>query len=162
MTDFPPASEIMDDLLNWTGQALIDADFEAFLPHFVLPQVLETFEGPRNVKTVDNMKALFQSVCAFHKSRGVNRLVRSCRYAVYKDEDNIEGVLDALLFNGNELVHNMPSTFVMLTRHDDVWKIIYNMYGVNDDDGFGRALIHAPDLPGTPVDGGFSAQLKAS
>lgn len=162
MTDFPPASEIVDDVLSRTGQALIDGDFETFLPHFLLPQVIETFEGPKNVKTADDLKALFLSVRTFHKSQDVNRLVRSCRYAVYKDEDNIEGVFDALLFNGNELVHNMPSTFVMMTRHDDVWKIIYNMYGVNDDDGFGRALIHAPDLPGTPADGGFSAQLKAS
>lgn len=152
MTDFAPASEIVDDVLTQTGQALIDGDFETFSAYFEFPQIIETFEGPQTVKTAADLKVLFLSVRAFHKSQDVNRLVRSCRQASYKDEDNIEGVFDALLFNGNDLVKSIPSTFVMLIRRGDLWKIRYNMYGVNDDDGFGKALIHAPKGHHAPLE----------
>lgn len=162
MTQIAPASEVVDDVLTQTGQALIDDEFETFVAYFDLPQVIETFEGPQNVETAEDLKVLFLSVRAFHKSNGVNRLVRSCREAVYTDENHIEGIFDALLFNGNALVQSMPSTFVMLNRRENVWKITYNMYGVNDESGFGSALIHAPKPPKEDTSQRYQAQLQAS
>lgn len=162
MIDIVPASEIVDDVLNQTGQALIDGDFETFLNHFHLPQIIETFEGRQDVKTAEDLKTLFMSVRAFHKSQEVNRLVRSCHHAEYKSEDTIEGVFDALLFRDTQLVQSMPSTFLMLTRHAGIWKISYNMYGVTTENGFGKALIDAPDLQKKDAASGYPVRLQAS
>lgn len=144
MTALAPASEIVEGVLNRTGQALLDGDFEIFLNHFQLPQIIETFEGRQTITNAEDLKKLFVSVRGYHKGQNVDRIVRSCRQAEYKSENSIEGVFNALLFSGAELVQTVMSTFVMLQRHDDIWKISYNMYGVNEDSDFGKALMHAP------------------
>lgn len=150
MTRPKAASDIVDDTLTRTGHALMHDDFDTFVAYFKLPHIIETFEGRQNVETAEDLKNLFHSVRAFHHRMGIDRIVRSCRQAEYKDEDTIEGVFEALFFSGNTLVQSVHSTFVVLARTDGIWQVGYNMYGVTEENGLGDALVHAPGY--TPAD----------
>lgn len=152
MTHLIAASDIVDESLTRTGNALMQDDFETFLAQFKLPHIVETFEGRQTVKTAEDLKTLFTSVRAFHKRQGIDRIVRSCRHAEYKTDTAIEGVYEALFFNGNTLVQSLHSTFVVLTKSKKGrWEIDYNMYGVTEENGLGDALVHAPGLSQAPA-----------
>ncbi|WP_432816989.1 hypothetical protein [Sulfitobacter sp. JB4-11] len=144
MTEFIPASDIVDDVLNRTGQALMNGEFAPFVAHFRLPQQIETIEGRQYVATPEDLRVLFASVRAFHRRLGINRIVRACIQAEYKGDDCVEGVFKALFFKGSTLVHSVETTFVVLYRNADIWQVGYNMYGISDHDAFGAALMHAP------------------
>lgn len=156
MTELVDASDVVNDMLNRTGQALMRGDFETFVAHFRFPQRIETIQGRQYIATQEDLKVLFSSVRAFHKKLGVDRIVRSCTKAEFKGEDQVEGIFKALFFNGSELVHSVESTFVELLRKDDVWQVSYNMYGISDEDSFGDALMHAPPT-GEPGNAGLDA-----
>ncbi|KPP92530.1 MAG: Serine/threonine protein kinase involved in cell cycle control [Rhodobacteraceae bacterium HLUCCA08] len=149
MTDTPPDSrcdprDIHQLLLDVTGRALMAGDFDAFARHFTLPQQIDSFEGLLLVKDSDQLRVVFDGVCAHYRSHGVTEMVRTSTEAAYQGADKITCTHESRLYRGETLIHAPYSAFSVLVRTGDGWKVSFSQYAITDAPDLNAALAGHP------------------
>ena len=139
------ARTVAEDLLARTGQALVSGDFDAFAACFLLPNEIELFDGTNRVETIEDQRAIFDSVRAFHARQGVTQMVRRCVEADFLDADTIATTHVASLLRGNELLQPTYPVYSIVRRVDGVWKIAHGKYAIANSPELDRALAAKAD-----------------
>lgn len=138
---FTTAREVSEHLLEATGTALMCGDFDSFQQHFLLPQELQTFEGMRVLKHVDDLKSAFEAVRSFYHRTGVTDIARHCIEAAFKDEQTIEAVHETRLLSGHVLCKMPFATLSTLRLVDGHWMVNGTSYAIAEPPGLNSALL---------------------
>ncbi|MEQ6248865.1 hypothetical protein ABMC89_08240 [Sulfitobacter sp. HNIBRBA3233] len=128
--DETQARIIACDVLRGTEEAMLNRDAETFASYFALPQKLETLNGPKPIGSRDELIETFYEVVDFQRKRGIDGMVRRCVEASFKSEDLIEYVYESRFFSGARELSGRRTSYAMIQREGDVWKIVYTLYGV--------------------------------
>ncbi len=116
-------------------------DFDLFAACFVLPQQMETFEGCRYIKTLDDLRTVFDGVTAYFRQKNVTHLARHCIEATYRDPDTIVATHMSRVVSGTSLVQKPYPVMSLLCRDDSgIWRVSDSMYAIEDEPRHARAL----------------------
>jgi uncharacterized protein (TIGR02246 family) len=136
---------VHQDLLDRTGQAYRDNDFDAFAACFLLPQHVATHDGSRHLQTRDDLLAMFTSMRAFFAEKGATHLDRRSQAADHDGPDTIRATHESRLMAGDRVVQTAYPAYSILKRHEGVWKVAFSQYVVDtDQSGALGALAPAP------------------
>ncbi|APE44179.1 hypothetical protein BOO69_12805 [Sulfitobacter alexandrii] len=142
--EFEKASDVSEYLLNRTGVALMQGDFESFAPCFILPQHIETFEGRCYVTDRETLHQIFRAVRENYRQRGVTRVVRHCVQAEFKSKNRVEALHEARVYRGDDLLQPPYRTFSWLERREEEgWKVAYSLYAITQAEDHINALLSA-------------------
>ena len=133
------AEAIADYLLETTGAAYMARDFDKFLLCFNLPQPVGTFSGDRVIETADEVREVFDAICAQFDARGVLDLRRKTLHARFLDPDTVETTfISQMVMRGYQL-SDETTGHSLLGRVDGRWKILDGRYATTDT-AIARAL----------------------
>ena len=152
-TDGYSATEISEMLLEMTGNAMLEKDFEAFARCFHLPHILETPDEKTVLKTRVALRALFDRVTHDHADRNVNNLIRICEVAEFRGPFRVEATHITHLMSGTQRVADPFPTFSVLEYIDNRWQITSSQYAVDRNINVGRAFSMGPFESETPARG---------
>jgi hypothetical protein len=140
--DKQAAGRVSQDLLDVTGQAYLDGNAEAFVPHFDLPFLVETFEGEVTFETLQDMHAVFARMTHYYRTVRVIDIVRRCLSAESVSPDRILATHETrLVCVGNVLLNDPYTCLSELRRVDGVWKIGTQRYAMANAGKYSSALL---------------------
>ncbi|QJF50197.1 hypothetical protein [Roseobacter ponti] len=133
--------KISDDLLEKSGAAIMAADFDAFRPHFAVPQKLETFDGQRWIDSPEVLEEVFRDIVTYMRTTGVTDLIRHCVEASYKGPATIVTTYETRMLRGTELIQRPFPGFSVLRFSSDGWQVSGCVVAIADAPEYSRALI---------------------
>lgn len=136
----PSAKSVSERLLQITGDALKTGDFASFAACFSLPHTVDTFEGRREVKTVGDIREIYECTRRYFDAHNITDLVRTCVEAEFRDLDTIASTHISRVLSGNKLVQDPYPVFTILVRTDAGWQISDSQYAIQKSAGHLRAL----------------------
>ena len=139
--DESSAVSISDFLLDVTGAAYMARDFDAFSVWFHLPQIVGTFEGDRNLETRDDLRMIFDAMCAQFDAMGVLELHRETLEAQFLDPDTVQSTYRAQQVMRGHVYGPETIAHGLLGRRDGQWRILESRYATSDA-AIARALRH--------------------
>jgi len=116
------AAEILQRFVNHMGDAVMTEQFEPYLAGVHLPLNIVTSSANLTVDTVEDLVDGFDDFCDMMQSLGVSDMVRTVMEARFDGTDQIVGIYETNLMNGNR--HVVPPFFskIWIGRHDGVWQ----------------------------------------
>ncbi len=134
------AKVVSEQLLEETGNALLNRDFESFAKAFHVPQTVTTYDRTIELETVDDLRRVFEQMCTSFESLSVTDYVRECVAAEFKSKTVIETThVSHLIRNGTHVMPPYP-VYSTLEMKDGRWKVSGGAYAVDQDTGQARAL----------------------
>lgn len=127
------ACEVSQKLLDQTGDAYLANRFEDFGSCFLLPHRIETYEGVRNLDTIDDVKVIFDNMRTFLRQKNVTSLVRNCIEAEFEDSKTIKATHESRMLSGDVLISAPYVAFSVLKLTDHGWKIATSQYAVEKE-----------------------------
>lgn len=144
------AIKIADRLLQASGRALITGNVAAFVPLFVLPHKIETFDGISELISTEDVSATFRRVRSHMIRSGVTDMVRHVVAARFENNDVIASTHETRLVSGDTLVQEPFRVFSILWRVGDEWKLASSQYAIADCEDYNHALMAGPAGPNPP------------
>lgn len=123
---------IHQDLLDRSGKAYVEGDFDSFAACFLLPQHVATYDGTRHLETRDDLRAMFDSMRAFFAERGATHLDRQNVAAEFIAEGTISATHHSRLMAGDVVIQTAYPAHSILKRHEGAWKVAFSQYAVPD------------------------------
>jgi len=145
MSDAPNPRAIHQEVLDRTGQAYFEDDFDTFAQYFLLPQDVATFDGTRHLKDRSDLEDLFRSMRAFMLAKGGTRLERWNVAAEFDDPETLRAIHESRLMNAYEVIGNGHAAFSILRFSEGRWQVAYSQYIVEQDHAAALGTYH-PDL----------------
>lgn len=141
------AEFIAEELLEITGSALLEGDFERFSGCFELPLRLETIEGVRTVSTRDEFQQVFEDVRDHMHETNVVDFVRTVISASFIDADTIGSVhISNEIYSGGVLERPAYPVRSVLRRFGQRWKIVSCFYVILDSANHNTALVNVHEM----------------
>ena len=137
------ASDVSQALLNLTGQALIEGDFDAFALVFHTPQHMATMAGPIYMETAEDMRRAFDEMHKHLQGIGATDLIRKCVAAEFKSPTRIEATHTSEVLKGGQRLNGPYPSFSVLEKIDGHWKVTGGEYALDPNDGQALALATA-------------------
>ncbi|MEM6275514.1 MAG: hypothetical protein AAF714_01075 [Pseudomonadota bacterium] len=134
------AVHIAEHVLELTGRALLKRDFDALRKCFAVPTVVETFEGRRTLKTVDDLRAAFEGVCAHYHGLAMTDLVRRVVAAQFDGADVIRTTHECRVLAGQNLAQAPYAVYSRLEKDGEDWRVAESIYIIDNAPIFTRAL----------------------
>lgn len=134
------AKDISEMLLELTGDALMDGNFDTFATCFHLPHTIETPDFKRVLETRADLKAVFDSVTDDYRRKRVTELIRICEVAEFKTETRIEATHITHMMSGNQRVNDPFPNFSVLEYIAGRWQATTTQYAVDNKTTVGRAI----------------------
>ncbi len=134
------AKQISQGLLELTGEAIMSGDFSRFEPHFNLPHEVSTFEKTVTIKTIDDLREVFEGIQNHVRTSRTERLIRECVEACFIDDNIIEAMHETRTFRGGTMVLEPSLTLATLKKIDNTWKVAKSDYAIKDSSIMNRAL----------------------
>lgn len=138
---FTSARQVSEHLLECTGQALFNGEFETFCQYCLFPQTIQTFEGQRWIANAQEFEPIFKGVHAHLKKNGVTEMDRYCIEAEYRDEVTIETAHESRLVSRGVLVQAPYATYSVLKFNGTLWQIASSTYAIADRPDHNAALL---------------------
>ena len=126
------ALSIAEDLLDRTGTSLVTGDFSIFGECFLLPQKIDTFDGPRLIETQEELRATFNDVRVYYRDAGVTYIVRRCVEATFQGPTVIHSKHETRLVCGDEYRRQPFDVYSVIVRVEDRWRIEGSRYAIED------------------------------
>ena len=139
-SEFKNPKDVSNDLLERTGAAMLEGDFETFADCFELPQEMDTFHGRNLVQTREELRAVFDAVLQYYRSMGVTEMARHCVEAEFVGPDTVQATHQSRLLAGTELVLTPYPALSVLKRKDGVWRVASCQYAISDAPDLNDAL----------------------
>ena len=137
------AIDIASAILEITGTALMNGDFDAFAAVFHTPQMMATMTGPVHMETVEDMRRAFDEMHRHFKETGVTDMIREVVAADYTSDTRIESThVSEVLRNGKRQAQPYP-VFSVIEKIDGTWKVTASEYALEDSNGQARAIQQA-------------------
>ncbi len=127
------ARDVAESLLEKSGAALKNGDFDSFLECFELPQDIATFDGRKTIETPEDLQEIFDGVRALYRRRNVTQIIRQCLEAEFRDENTITTTHQSRNLSGDQLVQAPVTAYSIVKKIDGVWRISYSQYASSDD-----------------------------
>lgn len=127
-------------LLDETGSAYMENDFDRFINCFDLPHRIETATCKQTVKTVDEFRTLFENVSQSYQVMQTTALVRICDIAEFRTPKRIEATHITHIMSGNRRVVPPYPCFSVLTLREGRWRVASSQYDVDLSTHIGRAF----------------------
>lgn len=147
----PHASEIYQDHLDCTTDALLRGDFAAFQKSVQLPHQMQTETETRTTSTIEEMRTLFAKFSARYAEIGVTDFVRIAQEAHFVSDTEIRGVHEShLIRHGTRLVPPYPNRVRIVLCDDGTWRETHCANAiVNTADAIHlwAQVAQTPDLP---------------
>ncbi len=142
MTMDRQAFEVADDLLYHTGKALVSGDFDRYAACFAVPYSLETKDTKRTVRTIGDLRTVFDEVRAHMHRHGVDEIVRTIISAdlVSKDVIGRTHVSQMIQPDGTPVLPPYPS-YSVIRRIDGVWRTASSIHAIICDPKLANALV---------------------
>lgn len=129
-------------MIEATGAAMRDGDFDKFMHHFALPFVMETHDGKILLNTSHEMEAHFNGVYAFRAENGIVDSFRENVSAEFVEPKTIALIhVSHLLLKDGSVFDRPYPTYSVIRQVDGRWLTHYSQYAVGDLDAFSRALL---------------------
>jgi hypothetical protein len=138
--DRKPAKEISEMLLEITGTALLENDFDRFSNRFYIPHFIATAENKTVLETRQDLRELFNTAVAGYSRQRITNLARFCEVAEYRSDTRIEAMHITHLMSGNQRVAEPFPSFSVLEFIDARWQITSSQYALDKTTMFGNAI----------------------
>jgi len=135
------AMEIAKAMLEQTGKAMMEGDFDTFVTFISLPHVIQTFEGSHQLKSRADVSVIFEGLQQNFADRRVTDMVRRCIAARFVGPMTIEATHETRLLSGNQIISGPYPSFAILRCVENEWKIGHSQYAVNNDGDQSDALL---------------------
>jgi hypothetical protein len=147
------AREIVDRLLNVTGDCLLSGNLEGFAAHFAFPYRIETFEGSHEIRTMEHFAKVFEATREYYASRSVTELHRSCLEGAFMSPDVINSTHQNHVISHGVLIQPAFPVFSVLHRIDGSWRYVEGRYAITDTTNYAAALMLRAGESGSETDG---------
>lgn len=137
------ASDVSQALLDITGQALMEDNFEAFVEVFHVPQYMATMAGPIYMETTEDMRRAFDGMVKHLQGIGATDMVRNCVVAEYKTPSRIEATHTSEVLRDGKRLNGPYPGFSVLEKVDGSWKVTGSEYALEPNDGQAMAIAYA-------------------
>ena len=127
-------------LLTLTGGALLGNNFSLFAQCFHLPHTIETGDNKCVLRTLTDLRAIFDSVVDYYAFKRVTDLVRITEVAEFRSETRIEATHITHMMSGDQRVLDPYPCYSVLEFIDDRWQTTSSQYAVDKTTTVGRAL----------------------
>ena len=134
------AKQVSEMLLELTGTALLNNNFNLFSQCFHVPHVIETAENKKVLKTLDDLEFVFDSVVEDYRRKRVTNLVRICDVAEFRSDTRVEATHITHMMSGDVRVADPFPVFSVLELIDGGWRGTSSQYAVDRDTTVGRAI----------------------
>ncbi|MBY6117486.1 hypothetical protein KUW09_25050 [Mameliella alba] len=124
------ATQIHLELLDRTGNALMNGDFDGFLSCFLLPLTLSTQGGPTRISDENDFLPIFEGNWRRIQHLNVTEYSRACVSACFIDDKTIYAVHETRLLSGHALVRPAVPAFSILKKVESVWKVWDQEYAI--------------------------------
>lgn len=145
------ASDVAQAILDVTGPALLDGDFDAFKQCFQVPQTMATMAGPIHMETEEDMQRAFDEMHLHLAALNVTEIYRRCVSATYNANGQITATHMSELISDGRTIKGPYPVFIVLEKIDQNWKVIASEYAIQEGDGQAEAII-AGDASQRPLD----------
>ncbi len=135
------ARAVSEYLLEVTGRAMLDRDFDTVSAVFALPNRITTAGQTKVVTTVCELSRIMKGVCGYYEAQGVTALDRRCVAADFRGPDRVEATHVSRLLAGEREVAPPFPVYSVLERQDGMWRIASSDYAIDDDGPHGTALL---------------------
>lgn len=123
------ASEIAEDLLARTGDAMDRGDFDSFERCFSRPVIMETLDEKLLLQTREDMRRTFDAVRKFRRENGVIKALRENISAEFIDENTITTTHVSRMMGSDNTAFGQPYVAHSLARRSgDTWLIHFCQY----------------------------------
>lgn len=141
------AEFIAEELLEMTGLALLEGNFEQFSTCFSLPLSLETIEGIRTVTTPDEFLEVFEDVRRYMHDTNVVDFVRTVISASFTNDDTIGSVhICNEIYEGGVLERPAYPVRSIIRRIGSDWKIVSCFYVILDSANHNAAIVNMDEI----------------
>ncbi len=135
------AHDIASEMLVLTGNAMRDGDFDAFMRHFGVPFIMETFDGKHLFQSRTEMEKMFHAVRQFYEENNVSSVIRECVAAEYVDHRTIATTHVTRMVTSDDTLFGRPYPAYSLTRRiGGTWQIQFCQYAVEDPEKLNAVL----------------------
>lgn len=145
------ACDIAQHVLEATGRALMQRDFDRFRPFFLLPQTVTTAGKRVELATSDDLKAAFFNMCDHFETIGVTELRRTCIAAEFRGPDEIASTHESIVRCGENVALPPYPVYSVMKRVGDAWLVAGSDYMLDDDHPQARALLTAEQADQTAM-----------
>ncbi|WP_131802818.1 hypothetical protein [Cognatiyoonia sediminum] len=140
MPDTQDPFAIASTLLKVTEQSYWDRDFETFASCFRIPHIIGSLEGDRIVETLEELRAIFDTMGAHYEALGALALRREAYEAVLVDNDNLRVMFTSQQELPNRVLTNKINFYSEVEREGEDWKITLTR-AVSSDETLGPSFI---------------------
>lgn len=137
------AEEIADDLLYRTGQGLKRNDFQMMRRCFDIPNMIETTQGKRMIKTEQEFFKTFEDMRNYYKANCVVDVARIIISSEFLDSQTIGSTHASrlILQDGTLFLKPYPVYSIIKFLHGN-WKIVSSIYAILDSPQL-NVILHA-------------------
>jgi len=128
----PSAKAIAEQLLDVTGAALLSGNFQAFRPHFILPNTIETFETSWVLETEEDLRDHFEQVVAHLRKMNVTTLARRVLASEFRGNVRISSPPETRLMVGHFQISDPYPALSVLIRQGQVWRVAEAKYAMTE------------------------------
>ena len=129
---------ICQHLIDVTGDAMFNDDFDTFADCFKIPHRIETFEAHRIVRTLDDLRSVFDGVRAHHNEIGATAIVRRSIAAEFIAPDRISSTHRSWVMRDSIILLRPYPVHSVMEKIGGAWKVSDSRY----------AIVDAPTLSG--------------
>lgn len=128
MFGFENADQISESVLDQVSVSLTNGLFPSFEEAFLIPQRMITPFGPRDLRRVGELRALFLGIRGQMRYLDVSLFDQRCIEAEYRTVSEIAAVCEARLVCGRGQLQPPFQTKIVLRHRDGLWKIAFSDY----------------------------------
>lgn len=110
---------------------MLSGEFEEFLSCFELPNEIHTFDGSQILKTIEDVRRVYDKVRSFYVLENVTDLVRRCVEAEFQDETTVSAVHESRLLSGDRQINEPFAVFSIIKFTVGGWKLVRSDYAVD-------------------------------
>ena len=126
-------AQLYQDALDAVSRAVLTGDDKLYLSRMSLPYALTTHRGHFVITDRDEVVAIFQTLSASLREKGVTDYVRITREARYLRPDVIEGLhFTHILCNGERITQPHASRQRLVLQSGE-WRFAAAFYGIEND-----------------------------
>ena len=144
--DKSTALGVAEYLLDCSGQAMRDGDFERFLTCFQIPHKIDTFDGSKILRNREEFLQTFQEVRKYQQNNHVTDVVRRVVSARFVDPETVHTTHETRMLCGSFMLQDSYLTYSEARKINGAWKLTFSQYAIPDAPNLNSALTSAEDL----------------
>ncbi len=119
---------IYQKLLDRIAQAMETQRFDLYQTYFALPQTIETFGNRRVIADVNELRQIFDTLCAKLDDDGNSSMIRHCISAEFTDGTTIHGSHETRIIGHGVQINASYLAYSVLRLEQGDWRVVSSQY----------------------------------